>query len=357
MVVGITDYAQQQLGDIVFVELPAVGSTVSKGDPFGVIESVKAVSDLYAPVSGEVVEVNTDLADHPEPVNEDCYGDGWMIAIAIASEDELDIPDRRARLPPARRGSQRVDRVRISEPALRYIPHTEAEIRADARGDRRRQRRRAVRERPAEAPARSARSRVPAAASEQELVAELGALAARNAHHAQPRLVPRRRAATPTSSRRPSTRIASRSEFYTAYTPYQPEISQGTLQAIFEWQTMICGLTGLEVSNASMYDGASAAAEAALMAMRITRRTKVVLAHGVHPHYREVIETYLAGSTSQIVAAPRAADGRTAPLAGAGRRRDGLRGGAAAELPRRDRGRRARPPPRRTRTARCWSWS
>jgi glycine cleavage system H protein len=89
MVVGITDFAQQQLGDIVFVELPPVGSMVSKGDPFGVIESVKAVSDLYAPVSGEVVDVNTDLADHPEAVNEDCYGDGWMIAIAISSEDEL----------------------------------------------------------------------------------------------------------------------------------------------------------------------------------------------------------------------------------------------------------------------------
>ena len=88
--VGITDFAQQQLGDIVFVELPPVGSVVSKGDPFGVIESVKAVSDLYAPVSGEVVDVNTDLADHPEAVNEDCYGDGWMIAIAIASEDELE---------------------------------------------------------------------------------------------------------------------------------------------------------------------------------------------------------------------------------------------------------------------------
>jgi glycine cleavage system H protein len=90
VVVGVTDYAQQQLGDIVYVELPSVGSVLSRGDPFGVIESVKAVSDLYAPVSGEVVDVNTDLAEHPEAVNEDCYGDGWMIAIAITSEDEFD---------------------------------------------------------------------------------------------------------------------------------------------------------------------------------------------------------------------------------------------------------------------------
>ncbi|HEY8492349.1 MAG TPA: glycine cleavage system protein GcvH [Myxococcota bacterium] len=88
--VGVTDYAQQQLGDIVNVELPPVGTPVERGEPFGVIESVKAVSDLYAPVSGEVVESNTDLANHPEHVNEDCYGDGWMICIQISDESELE---------------------------------------------------------------------------------------------------------------------------------------------------------------------------------------------------------------------------------------------------------------------------
>lgn len=86
--VGITDYAQSQLGDIVFVELPEVGRTVEKGEPFGVIESVKAVSDLYAPVSGEIVEVNADLGDRPEQVNEDCYGDGWIVVIEIEDERE-----------------------------------------------------------------------------------------------------------------------------------------------------------------------------------------------------------------------------------------------------------------------------
>lgn len=90
VVVGVTDYAQQQLGDIVFVEVPAVGAAVERGEPFGVIESVKAVSDLYAPVSGDVVEVNTGLADHPELVNEDCYGDGWMIAIEASDPAELE---------------------------------------------------------------------------------------------------------------------------------------------------------------------------------------------------------------------------------------------------------------------------
>lgn len=89
IVVGVTDYAQQQLGDIVFVELPAVGTAVEKGEPFGVIESVKAVSDLYAPVSGEVVEINAGLADHPENVNEDCYADGWMIAIEANEPSEV----------------------------------------------------------------------------------------------------------------------------------------------------------------------------------------------------------------------------------------------------------------------------
>ena len=90
VVVGITDYAQQQLGDIVFVELPEVGACFAKGDTFGVIESVKAVSDLLAPVSGEVVDVNAELGDHPELVNEDCYGDGWMFAVAPDDEEELD---------------------------------------------------------------------------------------------------------------------------------------------------------------------------------------------------------------------------------------------------------------------------
>ena len=89
-VIGVTDYAQEQLGDIVFVELPELGTAVTKGSAFGVIESVKAVSELYAPISGEVVDVNGDLEDHPEVVNEDCYGGGWIIAIASANRAEFD---------------------------------------------------------------------------------------------------------------------------------------------------------------------------------------------------------------------------------------------------------------------------
>jgi glycine cleavage system H protein len=79
--VGITDYAQDALGDVVYVELPAVGSKVTAGESFGEIESTKSVSDLYAPVSGTVVEVNTDLADGPDRINSDPYGEGWICVI------------------------------------------------------------------------------------------------------------------------------------------------------------------------------------------------------------------------------------------------------------------------------------
>jgi len=90
VVIGITDYAQQQLGDIVFVELPEADTAVTQGKPFGVIESVKAVSDLNAPISGKIVEVNQTLIDRPETVNEDCYGDGWLCVISPAAEVELE---------------------------------------------------------------------------------------------------------------------------------------------------------------------------------------------------------------------------------------------------------------------------
>ena len=88
--IGITDYAQKELGDVVFVELPQVGTQLEAADELGSIESVKAVSELFAPVSGEVVEINETLADKPELVNTDPYGDGWMIRVRLSDPSELD---------------------------------------------------------------------------------------------------------------------------------------------------------------------------------------------------------------------------------------------------------------------------
>ena len=88
--VGITDHAQNALGDVVFVELPGVGRRLTQMETFGVVESVKAVSDLFCPASGEVVEVNGALEGKPELVNQDCYGGGWMIVLKLANPKELD---------------------------------------------------------------------------------------------------------------------------------------------------------------------------------------------------------------------------------------------------------------------------
>jgi glycine cleavage system H protein len=89
-VIGITDYAQQQLGDVVYVELPSVGKTVSKGDEAAVVESVKAASEIYAPVSGEIVAVNNELEGSPGTVNEDAAGRGWFMKIRLKDPAELD---------------------------------------------------------------------------------------------------------------------------------------------------------------------------------------------------------------------------------------------------------------------------
>lgn len=144
-----------------------------------------------------------------------------------------------------------------------------------------------------------------AALSELELTQHLQALAAKNAHagqkacflgggsydHFVPAVVDA---------------IASRGEFYTSYTPYQPEVSQGNLQVMFEYQTLICQLTGMDVSNASLYDGGSAAAEAVLLALSVTKRSKVVTTSCVHPEYRQIIDTYFTHLDGQLltVAAP-----------------------------------------------------
>ncbi len=89
-IIGITDFAQDQLGDVVFVELPEVGRELKQNEQFGVVESVKTVSDLYSPVSGKVVEINTELESTPEAVNEDPYGKGWMLKVELSDPAELE---------------------------------------------------------------------------------------------------------------------------------------------------------------------------------------------------------------------------------------------------------------------------
>ncbi len=91
--IGITDHAQEELGDVVFVELPEEGATLSAGDTFGSIESVKAVSDLYSPVGGEVIEVNTSLEEAPEKINEDPYGEGWIVKLRTSEGADLLSPE------------------------------------------------------------------------------------------------------------------------------------------------------------------------------------------------------------------------------------------------------------------------
>jgi glycine dehydrogenase subunit 1 len=173
---------------------------------------------------------------------------------------------------------------------MRYIPNTDADCRQmlDAIGVR------SVADLFADIPAavRLKRPlRIPPALSEADLAKFMDSLAAKNAdvnryssflgagcyNHFSPAIIGH---------------LISRGEFLTAYTPYQPEISQGTLQAMYEYQTLICQLTGMEVGNASMYEGASATAEAILMAHRVTGRNEVVVARSVHPEYRQVTHTY-----------------------------------------------------------------
>jgi glycine cleavage system H protein len=88
--IGITDYAQHELGDIVYIELPEIGDELSKGTPFGSIEAVKAVEDINSPVSGEIVEINSDLEDAPETINQSAFEDGWIIKIKLSDPSELD---------------------------------------------------------------------------------------------------------------------------------------------------------------------------------------------------------------------------------------------------------------------------
>ena len=191
---------------------------------------------------------------------------------------------------------------------MRYLPHTAAEIEQMLAVIGKKDLDELFSTIPDEARLKSALT-VPAALDEPALMAHLSALEAKNpgarmlsflgagaySHHIPPAV----------------DQLLLRSEFYTAYTPYQPEVAQGTLQAIWEFQTMVSEIYGLPLANASLYDGASATAEAALMARRLTRRSKVLLSGCVHPDYRATTATYLSGdATRGWVDVPVGSDGR-----------------------------------------------
>src|SRR2546425_12893973 len=127
--------------------------------------------------------------------------------------------------------------------------------------------------------------------------------------------------------------LVSRTEFYSSYTPYQPEISQGTLQAIFEFQTLVCQLTELDISNASMYDGASALAEAILMAERMTHRGRVVASDRLHPEYLQVCRTYLANLDVELALFGSRPDGSADPQAAQRALREGKAGAGVIQQP------------------------
>src|SRR5262245_10192685 len=150
---------------------------------------------------------------------------------------------------------------------------------------------------------------LPNAKGELEVERELGRLAARNVAAGS---VPFFVGAGAYKHHVPATvdHLIQRSEFLTSYTPYQPEIAQGTLQYLYEFQTQVAMLTGMEVANASMYDGSTAAAEAVLMAHRLTKRHRAVLAGNLHPHYRETIETLSRMAGDEVISAPPAPYGK-----------------------------------------------
>ena len=198
---------------------------------------------------------------------------------------------------------------------MRFIPHTEADVAAML----------AVIGAPdveslfASIPASVRLGRelnLPQGFSEAETLSHLGALAKNNAHSASHSFF---LGAGVYSHYIPSVvnHLASKPEFSTSYTPYQAEISQGTLQAIYEYQTLLCQLTGMDVANASLYEGASATAEACLMAMRLTGRHRVVMAKGLHPEYRQVVDTYLRHTGGETMEVGWDEDGRVEDLSGA----------------------------------------
>ena len=296
-VVGLTDYAQSELGDLVFVNLPEVGDTVEAGEVFGDVESVKAVSDVYSPVTGEVTEINEELLDSPELINDDAY-EAWFIKVkdVSATEELLTAEEYKAFV------ESEQDKVieRGGEKAMgSYVPNTLEE------------RKKMLQEIgyssiedlfahiPEEVKLKGELN-IPKGKTEFEVRREMEQIAEKNQvfrtifrgagayRHFIPAMVKN---------------VTSKENLLTAYTPYQAEISQGILQSIFEYQTMICDLTGMDVSNASVYDGATAAAEGVAMCQE-RKKHKALISGTVPPYVLEVVETYCFGNGMELEVIP-----------------------------------------------------
>ena len=294
-VLGITWYAQDALGELVHFEAPEAGATLTKDQAYAEVESVKAVSDVIAPLSGEVLEVNQKAVDG---ARDDQRG---PVRRGVARPDPALGPGR-GRPPAGRRGLQGARGRAVGVSTAGYLSLTDADREAmlEAIGVA------SLDELFAQIPEGVRFGReldVPGALPEAALVRHLEELAARNTDttrelsflgmgiydHYVPAIVDA---------------FLSRGELLTAYTPYQPEMSQGILQAIFEYQTVICELTAMDVSNASGYDGTTVAADACFVARMHTGRSKVVLAETLNPQVRQVVKTYAPGFGMEVVEVP-----------------------------------------------------
>ena len=293
--VGITDFAQDQLGDVVYLDLPAAGTPVGAGESCGEIESTKTVAELYAPVGGEVIAANGELVDSPRTRQRVALRRGLADPRAPRRRRRTGAPARRRRLPGATRRVLSIVDSPGGSPHP-YIPATATDRarmleRVGAAG---------IDALFADLPAAMVDPaiRLPAALTEPELVALLTERAAVNADPARPDFLGAGayRHAIPAIT----SHLTARSEFVTAYTPYQPEISQGTLQTAFEYQSVVCELTGMDVSNTGLYDGASATAEACLLAARVTKRSAVALREPIHPGTADVVRTYAHGAGLRV---------------------------------------------------------
>ncbi len=324
---GITWYAQDELGDVVFFDPPEVGKKVTAGEPYAEVESVKAVSDVIAPMSGEIVAVNACArrqarADQRRPLRRGVAGQGAAVRSGRGRLDARPRGVRRAAFV-SRYTAVTPDDLEqmlatigvasIDELFARQVPDA---LRLRKPLD------------------------LPDPMGEQEVFAHLLELASRNVSaqdeltfvgggmydHYVPAIVDM---------------LMSRSEFLTPYTPYQPEVSQGTLQVMFEYQTAISELTGLPISNASVYEGPSAVASAGYLARLANKRAKFVVSAGLLDQSLATLRTYAHGFGAEIVEV--AAGRRRHRSRGVGRcdlRRHGRRVRPAAQPPRRGRGRR-----------------